>query len=370
MPVRMLEQSKWTKDGRKWVYYAYIPTLSGKKKKYQSKAFRTKKEAVKAENDHIINFNDSIDVGELTFKELYSAYYENQKDKVKKTTLKTYRDRMRYMKMLDNIKVKDLSATYYELWRKEINKLDVATSYKNDIQKFIKIVLNWATRYYGYSFARFYSRITRFTNPNEIKKEMDFFTLDEFKKFISLEEDLKFRCLYETLYYCGLRRSEARGLTWNDIDFARKTLRVNKNCVSVGSESSWNYEITTPKTKSSNRIIPLPDVLYNDLLKLFNEEQQLKIFKKDWFVFGRNLPVKESQMRCRKNSLCRRAGLRQIRIHDFRHSCASLLINNGANITLVAKYLGHSKIDETLNTYSHMYGSKLDEIVLAINNVA
>lgn len=59
--------------------------------------------------------------------------------------------------------------------------------------------------------------------------------------------------------------------------------------------------------------------------------------------------------------------MKQIRIHDFRHSCASFLINYGASITLVAKYLGHSKIDETLNTYSHMYQNKLEDIVKLIN---
>ena len=57
------------------------------------------------------------------------------------------------------------------------------------------------------------------------------------------------------------------------------------------------------------------------------------------------------------------AGIKDIRVHDFRHNCVSLLIDSGANITLVAKYLGHSKIDETLNTYSHMYQNRLDTIV-------
>ena len=57
------------------------------------------------------------------------------------------------------------------------------------------------------------------------------------------------------------------------------------------------------------------------------------------------------------------ARVKDIRIHDFRHSCASLLIDSGANTTLVAKYLGHSKIDETLNTYSPMYQNRLDTIV-------
>ena len=61
-----------------------------------------------------------------------------------------------------------------------------------------------------------------------------------------------------------------------------------------------------------------------------------------------------------------KAEIKDVRVHDFRNSCASLLIDSGANITLVAKYLGHSKIDETLNTYSHMYQNRLENIVQII----
>ena len=64
-----------------------------------------------------------------------------------------------------------------------------------------------------------------------------------------------------------------------------------------------------------------------------------------------------------------KAGIRRIRLHDFRHSCASLLINNGANVTLVAKYLGHTKIEETLNTYSHMFSTALDSVVSVIDSL-
>lgn len=63
------------------------------------------------------------------------------------------------------------------------------------------------------------------------------------------------------------------------------------------------------------------------------------------------------------------ADVPQIRVHDFRHSCASLLVNSGANITVVAKYLGHTKIEETLNTYSHMFSSALDSIVSIIDSL-
>ena len=286
------------------------------------------------------------------------------------TTLKTYRDRIKYMQLLDNIKLKDLSVKHYELWRKEINKADISTAYKNDIQKFIKIVLNWGSKMYDFDFRSFYNKITKFINHNELKKEMDFYTLEEFKQFISCENDLKFKCLYETLYYCGLRRGEARSLTWNYINFEEKQLRVNKNIVQIGNDNSNTYTVTTPKTKSSIRNIPIPEILLNDLKILLESDNQLYGFNNKWFVFGNTDPITNSTVRCHKNSLCKKAGLKQIRIHDFRHSCASLLINNGANITIVAKYLGHTKIDETLNTYSHMYKNKLNDIVSTINSLS
>ena len=300
---------------------------------------------------------------------LYTAYYNYQEDKVKPTTLKTYRDRIKYMQLLDNIKLKDLSVKHYELWRKEINKADISTAYKNDIQKFIKIVLNWGSKMYDFDFRSFYNKITKFINHNELKKEMDFYTLEEFKQFISCENDLKFKCLYETLYYCGLRRGEARALTWNDINLEEKQLRVNKNIVQIGNDNSNTYTVTTPKTKSSIRTIPIAETLLNDLKMLFEKEKKNYGFKKSWYIFGSDVPITNSRLRDRKIQICKKAEIKEIRIHDFRHSCAALLINNGANITIVAKYLGHTKIDETLNTYSHMYKNKLNDVVDTINKL-
>ena len=369
MATRLLEQYKWTKDGRKWIFYTWIPSLSGKRRKYTSRAFKTKQEALKAESEFASQFNYINADTNMTFKQLYLAYYSYQEDKVKDTTLKTYRDRIKYMQLLDNIKLKDLNVKYYELWRQEINKLNISASYKNDIQKFIKIVLNWGEKIYGFNFRQFYNKITKFINPNEIKKEMDFYTLEEFKQFISNENDIKFKCLYEMLYYCGLRRGEIRAITWKDINFNTKELRVNKTITQIGGESSKYYSITTPKTKSSIRTIPMPNILIDDLKMLLEESKKMYGFKNTWFTFGSDIPITNWTIRRRKNSISQKANLKQIRLHDFRHSCASLLINNGANITIVSKYLGHSKIDETLNTYSHMFESKLNDVVETINNL-
>ena len=166
--------------------------------------------------------------------------------------------------------------------------------------------------------------------------------------------------------FTGLRKGELRALTWNDIDFEEKTIKINKNIV-IGEDKK--YAITTPKTKASIRKIPIPNKLLFDLKELYNLNKNKKEFNNDLFVFGFIEPISCEKITRRKNKNCKLASVQQIRIHDFRHSCASLLINNNASISLVARYLGHSKIDETLNTYSHLFKNKLDEIIQIIDNL-
>ena len=84
---------------------------------------------------------------------------------------------------------------------------------------------------------------------------------------------------------------------------------------------------------------------------------------------GDAFPISSNALANRKNANCEKAGVKQIRLHDFRHSCAYLLVNKGANVQVVAKYLGHTKVEETLKTYSHLFTSTLDEVVAVIDNL-
>jgi len=367
LSVNQLKPKDWTKDGRKWIFQTRYTDLSGNVKKYKSKKYHTKKEAQEAERVFFLELDKYRPDNDMTFRELYLAFYEYQKDKVKETTIHTYLDRMRYMQYLDNIKVKDFNLQHYEMWRKKILECKLSTRTRNYIYKFLKTIMNFGTKWYGLNFNNIYPKMTNFTDPNERKKEMEFWTYEEFNKFISVEDNFMYKTFFKVLYFCGLRKGEARALDWKDIDFINNTLTIRKGL--SDNVNGKRYIISSPKTLNSNRTLPLPKDLISDLKTLKQSAMKYKNFKEEWFIFGNELPLGDDAIRRRKNNNCKLAGVKQIRLHDFRHSCASLLINNGADITLVAKYLGHTKIDETLNTYSHMFSNKLNNIIGLIDNL-
>lgn len=369
MAVRLLEEKKWTKDGRKYIWYVWETGLDGKKHKKFSKAYKTEAEAKRAEKEYLKMAEVFEGDMNMTFKELYTKYYEVQKDIVRYSTLKTYRDRIKYIGMFDKVKLKDMDAIHYQKWRVEMMKVDISNSYKNEIQKFLKIVINWAVKTYGFNMNKFYGRMEPFTSASDLKKEMDFYTLEEFNQFISSAPNLQIKCMYETLYYCGLRRGEARGLQWKDINWVDKRLSVTKQAVTNGSESSTIYELTKPKTEKSNRILPIAEILFIDLKQLYEEQKQFADFNDSWFIFGGFIPITFYQMRHKNIEIAKESKIKRIRLHDFRHSCASLLINNNANIAVVSQFLGHASIEETLDTYTHMFKDKLYDAVNTINKL-
>ena len=365
--MAVFKQEK-TKDGRCWFFMIRYTDLLGNRKQKKSQKFLTKKEAQDAERAFLIKLEKGETISDMTFKELYDAFFEFKQKKVKKTTLRTYIYRYPYFEMLFNIKVQDFSISHFELWKEKMYEFDLTNATRNDIFKLLKAMFNFGETYYNINTSAFYKKMTGFTDPNEIKKEMKYFTYSQFQEFLEQENDFKFKCIFEVLYYCGLRRGELRGLTWDNINFERKTLSVNKQVVTVGMKNTPDV-VTSPKTKSSIRTIPMPDVLVNDLIELKKQAKKCYGFNLSFYVFGDVYPIGADCIRRHKDINCERAGLEKIRLHDFRHSCASLLINSGANINLVAHYLGHTKIEETLNTYSHLFDSALSNVTSIINNL-
>ena len=363
MSVRQLKENKITKDGRSWVFIQYSKGLDGKRHQYQSQAYMTEEEAIQAEKEYLNKYKDVEVTPHMTFKEAYTIYYDYQKDKIKDSTLKTYRDRIKYMGLLDNVELVNLNWDLYQKWRAQMNKTNLCDRYKTDIQKFIKQVINFAEKQWDFNLRKFYNKLEPFKTPGALKKEMDFYEREEFFKFISVVDDLRYKCFFELLYYCGLRRSEARGLQWKHIDFNNKTLTVSQQVLNPSnSNASTEWYISSTKTEASNRTIPISTTLLNDLAELKKTNERLLKFKQTWFVLGDDVPMATGRMYFYRDKYAEKAGIRRIRLHDFRHSCASALISGAAPITAVSNFLGHSETTETLETYTHMFKKDLANV--------
>ena len=367
-----------TKDGRSWVFRVYYIDEDGNRQQKKSKRYMTNKIARDEERNFLnkVEAKEQVDKSNWTFKDLYTSYYDYKTniDKVKDTTFDTYYNRVPHLQYLDNIKLTEFSIEDFNKWKKKIDaKPELkCTSTKNDIFKFLKAILNYGSKQLNFDFSNVYNKMTNFTDPNEMPREMEFYTYDEFKHFISFEDDLKYICIFETLYYMGCRKGELRGLTWDKIDFINGLLKIN---IQVPTKyGSKEYKFTSVKTKSSIRTLPIPEPLLTHLKSLYEEAKQYKNFNRKWFVFGSkeygyDFPIASKEIDERNNYIANLADIKRIRPHDFRHSCASLLINSGANVTIVAKYLGHTKVEETLNTYTHMFDSALDQVLDVINTL-
>lgn len=163
-----------------------------------------------------------------------------------------------------------------------------------------------------------------------------------------------------------MRLGEVLALNWNDIDFSRNTITVSK---SVYFNKGVSY-ISPPKTKASIRQIVINSKLMNELEVWQHKQYELlKQFSNDDCTdlqLFQNSPVpitKDSIEKYYHDLLKRNSNPKKIRIHDLRHSHASLLINQGEDYLVVKERLGHASITSTIDTYSHLYTSK--QIALA-----
>lgn len=200
------------------------------------------------------------------------------------------------------------------------------------------------------------------STPNE---PMLFFDLDEFTDFIKCVDNPKYNRLFSFLYYTGCRKGEARAFTWKDIDFKNNILTVSKS-MSNKRNKLGDYVINKPKNGKSRTLI-MNRVLRDQLYDYYKERTNNFDFKVDEFIFGVNDALASETIRRNLINYCSKAKVKQIRVHDFRHSNASLLINAGANVVVVSERLGHKDRKQTLDRYAHIFPSAQSELMNTIN---
>lgn len=170
--------------------------------------------------------------------------------------------------------------------------------------------------------------------------------------------------------FYGLRRSEALGLKWDAIDFERGTISVIRTVTTITVDGKQTeIEQQSAKTKSSLRSLPLVSNIREKLLALREQQKENRRVcgncyskKYDGYVFVDAMGniFNPRSVTANFGKLLEQNGLRHIRFHDLRHSCASLLLANDVPLKQIQEWLGHSDIGTTANIYSHLdYKSKI-----------
>lgn len=183
------------------------------------------------------------------------------------------------------------------------------------------------------------------------------FTLEQAQAFLDAIKDNRLEALFAMLILTGLRIGEALALTWADIDLKQHTIKVDKTLQRISKIGQYTGKT---KTAKSTRLASMPDVLVR-LLQAHRERQDRERQNPHWlernlvFSTKRGAPLENSNVRKYYfKPLLVAAGLPETtRIHDLRHTCATLLLDAGENVTNVAAQLGHSKTSVTLDIYGH-----------------
>ena len=208
--------------------------------------------------------------------------------------------------------------------------------------------------------------------PKLQKKKVDALSAEDASRFfLAINEcNLPFRCILLLMATTGLRRGECLGLHWRDINFNASTLTVE---YSVSYTKSAGLVITPPKTITSIRRVPIMDGMLSLLedLKHYREFQFKTHLLDNAYVFCRNTdlftPRDPSSITRATKRFFKKADLPDMSPHDLRHTCATLLLETGADIKSVQEILGHADAKTTLNFYVK---SDLERARSATNNYA
>lgn len=290
----------------------------------------------------------------MLFTELSKLWIEEKKSFVKESTYHNY------LQILDlyilpaftNIKTKRVNS---KLVQSRIYKLQTETSYKNHYlsKKTIVLIIRVLNQIIDFGIQN--HKIKPFIYKVQYIKTKK----SQTKLYLSEEEQQKLlNELYKNpnlnklgillSYYEGLRIGEICALKWEDIDFNRKEIYVNKTLeiIHIRTKHVTLCKISEPKTTSSIRVIPVNK-------KIIDYINNLNIEKKGYILTCTENFKKMTTLRIYFKRLCKKINISDVRFHCLRHTFASNLIKAGANSKIVSELLGHNSVATTLNIYVH-----------------
>ena len=338
-----MKAEKDKKTGKWLIQYRYTD-WQGKRRKSTKRGFATKREAEEWLRNFLITQKADFD---MKFENFWKMYYADMETRLREHTMRTkkYIVELKILPYFGNKRVNDITAADIRQWQNELIKIGYSPTYLKTINNQLSAIFNYAVRYYDLK-----------SNPCEKAgsmgkskaEEMDFWTGEEFRRFIDsvMNKRLSYMA-FMTLYWTGMRLGELLALNPKDVDLEKRTISITKSYQRLGKKDV----ITPPKTPKSKRVITIPEFLaadikdYMDSLYDLQENDRLFPITKYYLEHEMQRGIKES-------------GVKRIRVHDLRHSHASMLIELGFSPLEIANRLGHEKVETTLNTYAHLYPNK------------
>ncbi len=355
------------KDEKTGKYYFQISLgfdeKTGKRIRLKRKGFKTKAQAREARDALIKQHNDLKNgaVTNVTLGEFYKDYLLIAKNNLKESSFNARDIAMRNSILVEfgECKLSDIKPLDVHRWMEKQLKV-YAPATINQHLSFFKDLMNKAVDLELIPV----NRLSRVKALKIDKVEMEIWTKEEFYLFLSTfnRDDPKeemFYVLFKLLFFTGARINEVLALNKNDVYDNR--IKIEK---SIYMKTVKEWQITSPKSKFSIREIFLDQEMSEDLNNWVDKAPYSD------FLFSINGgPMSRQVVRYFLIKHAKLAGVKAIRVHDLRHSHASLLISLGVNILAIAKRLGHKDATQILETYGHLYPDFQAEIVDKLESV-
>lgn len=323
--------------------------------------FKTKKDAQFGYEDYLTEKKNRdeedaskaptpVTVMDMKFEKLVELFWSFKKSRIRDASYYdiTKKFDRRILPFFQGLSLKEITPAKILEWMDTLSSFSY--NYVKGLTTTLASIYNFAEKYYD--IPNVMKKVDRPRNL-EKKKEMLVWSPDELSAFLKNVESPTYWHFFKFLFLTGCRRGEALALTWNDVDLDTGAVNITKSITFRGANRDKAYNVTPPKNTSSNRVIFLPKFFIAELTEyratLFNDSTE-----ESTFIFGKERPLPPTSIDRMLKTVCEKSQVKKIRIHDFRHSFASLLIHRGVSIVAVSKTLGHSSVEETLNTYSHM----------------
>lgn len=367
MSIREISKSKYSIE----VVIGYNGT---KKIRHYETFHGTKKEAILRENELKLELKNNVYLKKsiITVESLMKEWLEISKNKI---GIKTYKTYLLYsnniIKCIGHIKLQNLNVKILEDFYNELrNNTKFADKTIKHHYSILSTALNHAVKW-GYIKNNLNDRVDKI----KVKKhDMKCYTPEQVQSLINAvsNESLKYKALILLAIDSGCRRGEITGLTWEDIDYDKSTININKTTQYVAGIGS--FEKST-KTDTSDRIIYITSTALEVLKKLRTEqlEKQIllgskwqnskRIFTTD---YGADMhPNTPSSILAR---IIKKYNLENINFHGLRHTSISLQIASGIQAQIISKRAGHSNLATTHEIYSHFFESGFKEVASKMDN--